>query len=116
MTFAKDLNNEVNRQLGIRITGLRDASNGPTCGDCAGHLMTKQYPPDGYQCPMCRRIWFRHGAGALARHHKAVLRHLAKKVKCTLCGEHWLEGEGHACPKIPAPRRREAILATRRKM
>ncbi len=109
MTFAKDLNNEVNRQLGIPITGLRDASNGPTCGDCAGRLLTKQYPPDGYQCPMCRRVWFRHGAGALARH-------LSYKVKCTLCGEHWLEGEGHICPKVPPPRRREAILATKRKM
>ncbi len=88
---------------GIPITGLRDASNGPTCGDCSGRLLEGRYPVDGYQCPMCRRIWFRPEAGPF-------------KVRCQTCGDWWKEEGGHACPKIPPPRRREAILATRNKL
>ncbi len=100
-------------KVGIRITGLKDSSNGPLCGDCASVLLTKQYPVDGYQCPMCNRIWRHHSeAAAEAR----LARHLAHKVKCILCGEHWLEGEGHICPKVPTPRRREAVMATREKL
>ncbi len=45
----------------------------------------------------------------------ALRRHLAFKIKCTLCGEHWLEDAGHLCPEVPTPRRREAVLATRAK-
>ncbi len=105
--MTRQAKRQVAQQIqGIPITGLGDVSNGPTCGDCAGRLLTKQYPVDGYQCPMCSRIWF-------AQLHES---HQAYKVKCTLCGERWLEGEGHICPKVPTPRRREAIYATRNKL
>ena len=88
---------------GIPISGLRDMSNGPTCGDCAGRVLEKRYPVDGWRCPMCRRIWFRPEAGAF-------------RVQCIECGEVWQEEEGHTCPKIPTPRRREAVMATREKL
>lgn len=107
---VEDWLSEGSRSGGIPITGLGDSSNGPTCGDCIGRLLSKQYPVDGYQCPVCRRIWFHYSESPL------VLRHFAYKVKCILCGEHWLEDEGHLCPKIPTPRRREAIMATRRNL
>jgi hypothetical protein len=97
------------KEKGIPITGLSDSANGPVCGDCARVLLTKQWPVDGYQCPICRRIWMHHVAS------RALARHLAYKVKCVLCNEHWLEGEGHICPTLPTPRRREAIYATKRK-
>ena len=95
---------QVARQVqGIPITGLSDVSEGPFCGDCIGRLLTKQYPVDGWQCPMCRRIWFRPEAGPYT-------------VRCSLCNEVWQEEEGHICPKVPTPRRREAIMATRAKL
>ncbi len=90
---------------GIPITGLRDISNGPTCGDCFGRLLQGRYPVDGWQCPTCHRIWYRQWNTKDGY-----------KVRCMNCDEVWKEGQGHICPKIPAPRRREAILATRNKI
>ena len=93
----------IHKLQGIPITGLHDASNGPTCGDCAGRLLQGHYPVDGWQCPMCKRIWFRRWPTRQGY-----------KVRCMDCDEVWLEGEGHLCPKVPTPRRREAIYATKR--
>jgi hypothetical protein len=80
---------------GIKLTGLRDVSDGPICGDCAGRLLTKQYPVAGYQCPMCRRIW----------------RMSYEKEECLHCKMRY--HKYHICLKLP--RRREAVLASRNK-
>lgn len=102
------------KEEGIPITGLKDSANGPTCGACAGILLTKQYPVDGTQCPVCRRIWYANRQFHLDR--QKIIASQAYKVKCILCNEHWLEGEGHICPTLPTPRRREAIDATKKKL
>ena len=95
---------QVAQQIqGIPITGLRDASQGPLCGDCTGRLLEGRYPPHGYLCHMCGRVWFAPET-------------IPFKVRCQTCGNVWNEKDGHACPKVPVPRRREAVLATRAKL
>jgi hypothetical protein len=73
------------------------------CGDCIGRLFEGPHPVDGYQCPLCRHIWLSAATRA------------ASRVTCLHCFWTYPEDGGHICPKIPAPRRREAILATRNK-
>ena len=50
-------------------------------------------PSSSSQCSMCKRIL----------------------IKCLHCMQFFFEDEGHACPEILVPRRREAVLETRRR-
>lgn len=89
---------------GIRITGMRDASNGPLCGDCTGRLLEGRHPIDGYRCPICRRVWSSH----LEPRREAM-----PLEQCGRCAGLYRKEEGHLCPRLPTPRRREAVMATR---
>jgi len=80
----------------MSLTGFKDASTGPICGDCVGNLLKKTYQPNGYKCSMCGRIWW-HGADLpLTDEEKSVLREVDQYNN-------------------PIIRRREAVLAARLK-